>query len=121
MPAAQPLWPVSTPALLALEICSSPAAVAEADGYAGLIAVRRDRLVDGLRRLGLEVPGTPASSFVLARVAGGADLRLRLRARRWAVRRGDTFPGLGPDWLRIAVRDEATIDTFLSVLTQELA
>ena len=32
---------------------------------------------------------------------------LALRERGWAVRRGDTFPGLGPDWLRIAVRDTA--------------
>jgi len=38
------------------------------------------------------------------------------------VRRGDTFPGLGADWLRIAVRDPATtngfIDAFAAVLRE---
>ena len=34
-----------------------------------------------------------------------------------AVRRGDTFPGLGPEWLRIAVRDTATTDAFIAALT----
>jgi histidinol-phosphate aminotransferase len=35
-------------------------------------------------------------------------LRDRLRERGIAVRRGDTFPGLGADWARITVRDEAS-------------
>jgi histidinol-phosphate aminotransferase len=39
-------------------------------------------------------------------------IRNGLRRRGFAVRRGDTFPGLGPDWLRIAVRDMATSDAF---------
>ena len=32
----------------------------------------------------------------------------RCGERGFAVRRGDTFPGLGPDWIRIAVREPAT-------------
>jgi histidinol-phosphate aminotransferase len=42
-------------------------------------------------------------------------VRQALRERGFAVRRGDTFPGLGPDWLRIAVRPEAVSDSFLKV------
>ena len=34
----------------------------------------------------------------------------------FAVRRGDTFPGLGPDWVRIAVRDPATTDRLLGAV-----
>ena len=105
--AGQPLWPVSTPALAALQACSSPEAVAVAHQYAAQLTQRRGRLVRGLRRIGVEVAGEPAASFVLVHVANGPDLRERLRVRGFAVRRGDTFPGLGPDWLRIAVRDEA--------------
>jgi histidinol-phosphate aminotransferase len=118
--AAQPLWPVSTPALAALEACSAPAAVAEAGAHAVTLVHRRSHLVAGLRRLGIEVAGTPAASFVLVRVPDAAALRVRLRERGWAVRRGDTFPGLGPDWLRIAVRDVSTVDGFLSVLADSL-
>jgi histidinol-phosphate aminotransferase len=35
-------------------------------------------------------------------------VRAALRDRGWAVRRGDTFPGLDADHLRVAVRDPAT-------------
>ena len=56
----------------------------------------------------VEVVGTPRSSFVLLRVPDGARVRAALRDRGWAVRRGDTFPGLSPDHLRVAVRDPAT-------------
>ena len=41
---------------------------------------------------------------------------MRLRERGFAVRRGETFPGLGADWIRIAVRDEETTDTLIKTL-----
>ena len=76
----------------------------------------------GLRKLsGVTVAGEPAGSFVLIHSAGGAAVRRRLREVGFAVRRGDTFPGLGPDWLRIAVRDTATSDSFLTALEAVLA
>ncbi|MFJ8044270.1 Rv2231c family pyridoxal phosphate-dependent protein CobC [Kitasatospora sp. NPDC096147] len=115
--AAQPLWPVSTPALAAAEACSTPAALAEADAAAHTLAVRRAHLLARLAELpAVTVHGEPAASFVLVHTPGAAALRERLRAAGFAVRRGDTFPGLGPDWLRIAVRDEATTDAFLAAL-----
>jgi histidinol-phosphate aminotransferase len=50
--------------------------------------------------------------------AGGPSVRERLRRAGFAVRRGDTFPGLGPEWLRVAVRDRATNDRFATALRQ---
>jgi len=41
------------------------------------------------------------------------DTREQLRAKGFAVRRGDTFPGLGEQWVRIAVRDRATTAALL--------
>ena len=118
----QPLWPVSGPALAAALACASPRAVAMEGEIARELAGRRDHLVARLRALpGVTVAGQPASSFVLIRVAGGEEIRRRLRATGFAVRRGDTFPGLGPDWLRIAVRDTATSDSFLTALEAALA
>ena len=61
------------------------------------------------------------ASFVLVRIDNAAALREQLRRRGWAVRRGDTFPGLGPDWLRIAVRDIKTTAAFLNALRIELS
>ncbi|SNY31079.1 Rv2231c family pyridoxal phosphate-dependent protein CobC [Paractinoplanes atraurantiacus] len=116
--AAQPLWAVSTPALAAALACASPTAIAAEREIARRLAADRAHL---LRRLG-EVPkvtvaGAPASAFVSVRLQGADKIRLELRERGYAVRRGDTFPGLGADWLRLAVRDTATTDAFVETLT----
>ncbi|MFE5583736.1 Rv2231c family pyridoxal phosphate-dependent protein CobC [Kitasatospora sp. NPDC056531] len=120
--AAQPLWPVSTPALAAAEICSGPAALAEAEQAAAELALWRAYLLKGLAAVpGLRTYGEAAASFVLVRLPGAAAVRERLREHGFAVRRGDTFPGLGEDWLRIAVRDEETTDRFLNALETVLS
>ena len=115
-----PLWSVSTPALAAAIACASPLAVHTEREIATRLVADRAHLVDALERAGVAVAGRPASSFVLIRVAGGERVRAALRARGFAVRRGETFPGLGPDWLRIAVRDTATSDAFVAVLSDVL-
>ena len=115
--AAQPLWAVSTPALAAALACASPVAVAAEREIAARLAAERDHLVSGLRAMpGVTVAGRPESAFVALRLAGADKVRLELRGRGYAVRRGDTFPGLGADWLRVAVRDTATTDAFLATL-----
>jgi histidinol-phosphate aminotransferase len=88
---------------------------------AARLARERAHLVAGLRDVpGVTVAGRPESAFVAVRLAGADKVRLELRERGYAVRRGDTFPGLGADWLRVAVRDTATTDTFLDVLKERL-
>ncbi|MEJ8647325.1 Rv2231c family pyridoxal phosphate-dependent protein CobC [Streptomyces sp. MS1.AVA.3] len=118
---AQPLWPVSTPALAAAEACCAPEALAEAAAAAGEIAVDRAHL---LARLGefpqIRAAGPAAGPFVLIRLPDADGVRAALRARGFAVRRGDTFPGLGPGWLRLAVRDRATTDRFVAALGEVL-
>jgi len=44
----------------------------------------------------------------------------RLRERSFAVRRGDTFPGLDAHWFRVAVRDSATSTAFVHALEETL-
>jgi histidinol-phosphate aminotransferase len=115
-----PLWSVSTPALAAAAACATPLAVDTEREIATRLAGDRAHLVAALGRAGVPVAGRPASSFVLIRVPGGERVRAALRERGFAVRRGETFPGLGPDWLRIAVRDTATSDAFVAVLSNVL-
>ncbi|SEC56152.1 histidinol-phosphate aminotransferase [Streptomyces misionensis] len=120
---AQPLWPVSTPALTAAEACMAPPALAEAGHAAHRIAADRAHLVAGLAALadrGVSVTGPAEAPFVLVRMAGAAAVRRRLRDLGYAVRRGDTFPGLGEDWVRLAVRDRSTTDAFLTALSAAL-
>jgi histidinol-phosphate aminotransferase len=113
---AQPLWAVSTPALVAIEACCEPAAIAEARAWAADLAAERDRLAGELTARGLYVVPEARASFLCLRVPDALGIRALLRQRGYAVRRGDTFPGLGTDWLRIAVRDRASNDALLEVL-----
>ena len=116
--AVQPHWPVSSPALAAAVACSAPAAVAEAETAALELIARRTHLVKELDVIeGVEVVGDPVASFVLVRT-GRSELWNALREKGFAVRRGDTFPGLGPEWIRVAVRDEATSTAFADALRE---
>nr|WP_063765696.1 Rv2231c family pyridoxal phosphate-dependent protein CobC [Herbidospora cretacea] len=115
---AQPLWAVSTPALAAAEACVSPRAQAEAARWAREMAGRRQTLVDGLTGLGAYVVPGARGSFVCVRLPHALRLRTLLREKGFAVRRADTFPGLGPDWLRVAVRDDETTAAFLAALKE---
>lgn len=116
---AQPLWPVSTPALTAAAACVEPRALAEAAHAAHRIAADRAHLVAGLAAFaerGVRVAGPAEGPFVLVRMEGAARVRRRLRERGYAVRRGDTFPGLGEDWVRVAVRGRDVVEGFLDAL-----
>ncbi|MBV7249074.1 Rv2231c family pyridoxal phosphate-dependent protein CobC [Streptomyces sp. MW-W600-10] len=116
---AQPLWPVSTPALAAAEACMEPRALVEAAEAADRITVDRAHLLAGLAEFSeVEAVETARGPFVLVRLERAAEVRERLRLLGFAARRGDTFPGLGPQWLRLAVRDRATTNRFLQALDQ---
>ncbi|MYR59301.1 aminotransferase, partial [Streptomyces sp. SID625] len=103
--------------------CVEPRALAEAAHAAHRIAADRGHLVAGLTAYadrGLHVAGPAEGPFVLVRTPDAAGVRRRLRTLGYAVRRGDTFPGLGPDWIRVAVRDRGTTDGFLTALDAAL-
>jgi histidinol-phosphate aminotransferase len=112
-----PLWSVSTPALAAAVACASQRAVHAEREIARVLAGERAYLIAALGNVpGVRVVGESASSFVLIHVHSGERVRQRLRERGFAVRRGATFPGLGPDWLRLAVRETAITDAFVAAL-----
>ncbi len=115
MTAQQPPWSVSTPALAAMTACLTAEARALAALGAAEIAHQRDQLVESLAEVGLAAVGPASAPFVLVDTVAWAHphaepgwVRLALRAAGFAVRRGETFPGLGPSWIRIAVRDVET-------------
>ncbi|PTM91880.1 Rv2231c family pyridoxal phosphate-dependent protein CobC [Streptomyces sp. VMFN-G11Ma] len=120
---AQPLWPVSTPALAAAEACMEPQALAEAAHAAHRIATDRAHLLAGLSEFatdGLRLVEPAEGPFVLVRLPHAAAVRRHLRDLGYAVRRGDTFPGLDDEWLRLAVRDRTTVNSFLQALDRAL-
>ncbi|MET9709461.1 cobyrinate a,c-diamide synthase [Nocardiopsis alba] len=94
-------WSVSTPAIAAMIACASEEAVPEAGRRAREFDEWRSHLEAGLREAGVGFVPSRAP-FVLVRA--GAGTHARLRAQGIAVRRADTFPGLDPSWIRVAVR-----------------
>ena len=60
--------------------------------------------------------GLPFDKLEARADGDGGRLRVALRERGFAVRRCDTFPGLGDHWVRIAVRDPATTDNLIAAL-----
>ena len=96
-------WSVSAPALAAIETCVPDRATAIQ--IAGQAAAARRDLHERLAR----IPGVRSwraeANFVLVRVPGrGRALVARLARDRIAVRPCDSFPGLGSDHIRLAVR-----------------
>ena len=119
--AAQPLWSVSSLGLLALQACSEPLALSEAELAAHELVVWRHDLIAQFERLpGIRVVAPSQTSFVLLALPDGEQVRTRLHEAGVAVRRGDTFPGLGPNHLRVAVRhptiNARTVDAFVAAL-----
>ena len=80
-----------------------------------MIARDRDHLARALGSIALR-PAPGEAPFVLVEV--GPGVHAALRDRGYAVRRGDTFPGLDGGWVRIAVRDPATSDALVHALAE---
>lgn len=118
---AQPLWAVSTLALVALDTCLAPGPVRTAERDAAALAAERERLQSALVEIGVEVTPGSQAPFLLCRVPGRADMREALRASGIAVRRGDTFPGLTAEHWRTAVRDAEVSDRLVSAVRGVLA
>ena len=119
--AAQPPWPVSSPALEACVATASDAAAREVEVWSRGLAAERAHLLGRLAGIdGVRMVAAAAASFVLLDT-GIADVRTRLHRHGFAVRRGETFPGLRPGWIRVAVRDPETSDRFSAALREVIA
>lgn len=111
-------WPVSSLACAAATACASPRGRAYADEVRAALPARLTHLAATLAGHGFAVVDEPRGPFVLARRDDAARVRLALRERGIAVRRGDTFPGLDATWLRFAARDETAVARLDAALAQ---
>jgi histidinol-phosphate/aromatic aminotransferase/cobyric acid decarboxylase-like protein/adenosyl cobinamide kinase/adenosyl cobinamide phosphate guanylyltransferase len=118
--AARQPWSVNTLALLAVEACVTEEAEEERAGRAADVATKRDRLHAGLTEVAGVETWPAAANFLLVRTPL-TDLRERLLADGLAVRRGDTFPGLDPTYVRITVRDAMSTDRLVAAVGRHLA
>jgi len=115
----RPSWSVNSVALSALRACARR--LGEADARAREVGAAREALAAGLARArGIET-WPSAANFILARAGDGPGLRERLRARGIAVRPCESFPGLGEDHFRVAVRDEDANARLVAAVTEATA
>jgi len=117
----QPHWSVNSLAVAAVVACAGAQGQEHTRALRHDMSLRLSYLVARLTEAGLDVVVEPAGPFVLVHHRQAALLRDGLRRRGLALRRGDTFPGLGRQWLRIAAREPAMTDALLAALAQELA
>ncbi len=97
------------------------AAVAEAADAATETARHREWMADRLAALpGVQLHQPAAGPYLLLRVPDGERVRAALSRNGIAVRRADTFPGLTPDHLRVAVRPPAVATALLDALRSVL-
>lgn len=113
--AKQVPWSVSSSAAAAMVACATPEASVDSAERAATLAGWRTVLEQGLTELGVAHLAS-STSFVLAELGTGAHSALRRAGI--AVRRCDTFPGLGPAWVRIAVRPPALSRQLLAGIDQ---
>lgn len=112
----QPPWSVNGVALAAIDAICGSVGRTHLDMHGVFTAVHRKETIKGLTRCGLTLVPDAEGPFVLAHHPDAARLRVMLREKGIAVRRGDTFPGLGPEWLRFAVRPTAEVERLVGVL-----
>lgn len=117
-------WPLGTLQLEAVAACCSD----EAAGHLGRIRdrLRADRaaMITLLTEAGIDIAVPPAAPFILLRTPDDHEpheFRARLRAHGYAVRRCDTFPGLDPRHVRVAVRDADTVRGLIAAWQRSLA
>lgn len=115
-------WSVSTPALAAAAACATDRARAEAAARALDLDRRRELLRGELLARGLNPVPASRAPFLLVesppgwRGTAAETLPVALARRGVAVRRGDTFPGLGPAWFRVAAREPVVTAVLLAAL-----
>lgn len=89
-----------------------------------LMRAERDFLYQGLASIPFLQVWPSAANFFLVRllVKGftAKDLQERLAGRGVLIRRGDSFPGLGPEYFRVAVRKREENLLFLDLLQNTL-
>ncbi len=118
-------WPLGSLQIEAIRACCEPSAVAQSQEKATAIARDRESLCRELRAIGISANGISvhepaAAPFVLLELADGEAMRLHLRERGIAVRRCDTFPGLGPNHLRLAVRPPHQVSILIDAMKEIL-
>lgn len=116
---AQASWPVSAPAIAAMVATTSQEARAEAVQSYRTLPAHREHLVQTLAGAGFgTVPSSAPFVLIDTSPCGPRSVRTALAEAGFAVRRGESFPGLAPCWIRVRVPPPDVADAFVAALVQ---
>lgn len=110
-------WPMGTLQLQAARAVFT-SGLALLPGIVAEVGARRERMRELLVAAGFEEASASRAPYLLVRprFADAEAIRRGLLERGIAVRRCDTFPGLGTDYWRLAVRSEAEVAELLRAI-----
>ncbi|MGV9679829.1 Rv2231c family pyridoxal phosphate-dependent protein CobC [Nocardia sp. NPDC003482] len=114
----RPHWPLGTLQLEAITATAEPAAIAESRARAHAIAESRAQMITRLAAIGITAHTPAHAPFLLIEAPDGELLRKRLSHKGIALRRCDTFPGLTPNHLRLAVRGPTEVTRLIEAITE---
>lgn len=110
-------WPIGTLQLAAVEVV-----IARGEEHLAFLRAQtqahRAAMVAALQEVGFEICSESLAPYVLVRppFADAESVRRELRASGIAIRRCDTFPGLGPEYWRLAVRGPEEVAALLRAI-----
>lgn len=111
-------WSVNAVACAALEACALDRDTTRS--IADEVSRAREKMVSRLRSLGVKVFPS-AANFVLLELPEAGSVAAALLRRGIIVRPTDSFPGLGPRHIRVAVRREEENEALLAELAEVLS
>ncbi len=112
-------WSVSSPAARVMSLTASTQAIAFEAAQCSEMAANRAILVTALSQAGFAPITSAATPFVTFEASKlGPTPAASLRKNGWAVRDCASFPGLGPNWLRVAVREPEISHNFVQTLVK---
>ncbi|MGB3303708.1 Rv2231c family pyridoxal phosphate-dependent protein CobC [Gordonia sp. (in: high G+C Gram-positive bacteria)] len=109
-------WPLGTLSLVALIECLGPQGQDFARREARTVVGDREYLLSRLAEIDVRPAAVPSAPYVLIKVDDALTLKARLRERGIGIRSCANFVGLGPDYLRIAVRPPASTDALIDAM-----
>lgn len=109
-------WPLGTLSLVALTECLGPTGHDFARRQARTVVGDRDYLLARLAEIGVRPAAAPSAPYVLIRVDDALTMKAGLRERGIGIRSCANFVGLGPDYLRIAVRTPESTDVLIAAM-----
>ncbi|MFW0791763.1 Rv2231c family pyridoxal phosphate-dependent protein CobC [Gordonia sp. CPCC 205333] len=113
-------WALGSLAMAAIGACLDRPGLEFARAQALTVRQQRADMCARLANAGIDIVAVPAAPFVTITLPNALEVKERLRHKGFAVRSCANFVGLGPNYLRLAVRPDAEVAALVGALGEIL-